>query len=171
MARLGCVCGGEMTNTQGPSKHVLNVFYMSEAEAAISYDPQIRLWDFYTGWDDKKKCDNSFQKRSEPVEYWHCTECGRVHEVQAISCGKRLRTYCPHTLDSEPNPDPNGMKELLVLTDVNMDMKLAEDNQLTLLDYLNNNDFVRYFITEDEQNVYAQENGQWKKMVYDLEPV
>ena len=94
-----------------------------------------------------------------------------MHEVQAISCGKRLRTYCPHTLDSEPNPDPNGMKELLVLTDVNMDMKLAEDNQLTLLDYLNNNDFVRYFITEDEQNVYAQENGQWKKMVYDLEPV
>lgn len=171
MARLGCVCGGEMSNSQGPSKHILNVFYMTEAEAAITYNPQIKLWDFYTGWDEKNKCDNSFRNRSEPVEYWHCTECGRVHEVQAISCGKRLRDYCPHTLDDEPELNLNEMKELLVLTDMEMDKRLSENNSLTLADYIKNNNSVRYFITVDEQNVYIQENGGWKLKVYTRETV
>ena len=171
MARLGCVCGGEMTNTQGPSKHILNVFYLEEAEIAISYDPQIRLWDFYTGWDEKGKCHNSFQNRNEPVEYWYCTECGRVHEVQAISCGKRLRTYYPHVLDKKPELNSFDMKELLVLTDLEMDKKLSEDSCLTLADYIKNNNSVKYFITEDEQNVYIQQNGQWELKVYTQETV
>ena len=56
MARLGCKCGAEMTNTVAPSKHEINVFYMTEAESAIQMNPEIRLWDFYSGWDEKNNC-------------------------------------------------------------------------------------------------------------------
>ena len=60
MARLGCKCGAEMTNTEAPSKHEINVFYMTEAESAIQMNPEIRLWDFYSGWDEKNNCPVSF---------------------------------------------------------------------------------------------------------------
>ena len=85
MARLGCYCGSDMTNTEGPSPHRLNVFLKSEVDEVLSYNPDIPLWDFYTGWDELAECWNSFQKRSEPVEYWYCTECrlkwcGKYHE-------------------------------------------------------------------------------------------
>ena len=80
MARLGCHCGADMTNTDGPSPHRLNVFLKSEVDKALSYNPDIPLWDFYTGWDELAECRNSFQNRSEPVEYWYCTECKRIYE-------------------------------------------------------------------------------------------
>ncbi len=53
MARLGCKCGADMTNTISPSKNIINIFYLKEAMNAINSNPRIRLWDFYTGWDDK----------------------------------------------------------------------------------------------------------------------
>ncbi len=65
MARLGCHCGADMTNTDGPSPHRLNVFLKSEVDKALSYNPDIPLWDFYTGWDELAECRNSFQNRSE----------------------------------------------------------------------------------------------------------
>lgn len=67
MARLGCRCGAEMTNTIVPSRNEINVFYESEAEEAIQMNPEIQLWDFYTGWDERNNCGNSFQNRVEPV--------------------------------------------------------------------------------------------------------
>lgn len=75
MTRLGCRCGAGMTNTVCPSSHQLNVFLKSEIEEALSYNPDIPLWDLYTGWDELAECENSFQNRTEPVEYWYCTEC------------------------------------------------------------------------------------------------
>ena len=56
MARLGCHCGADMTNTDGPSPHRLNVFLKSEVDKALSYNPDIPLWDFYTGWDELAEC-------------------------------------------------------------------------------------------------------------------
>ena len=41
MARLGCRCGAEMTNTEGPSPHRLNVFLKSEIDKALSYNQDI----------------------------------------------------------------------------------------------------------------------------------
>ena len=94
MARLGCHCGADMTNTDGPSPHRLNV----------------------TGWDELAECRNSFQNRSEPVEYWYCTECKRIYEVQAVSCGRILRNF---KYVSEPTEKCNldGFEELFILWD------------------------------------------------------
>ena len=80
MARLGCHCGAD---TDGPSPHRLNVFLKSEVDKALSYNPDIPLWDFYTGWDELAECRNSFQNRSEPVEYWYCTECKRIVTIHS----------------------------------------------------------------------------------------
>lgn len=81
---------------------------------------------------------------------------------QALSQG----FYCPHILDVKPEVNPFGMKELLVFTDLEMDKQLSENNNLILADYIKDNKSVKYFITEDEKNVYIQENGQCKLKEY-----
>lgn len=169
MARLGCTCGGEMTNTQGPSQHILNVFFVSEANEAIAYNPQIRLWDFYTGWDEIKDCEHSFQSRNQPVEYWYCTECGRIHEVQRISCGKIIRSYSPQHLEKEPIVDLQNLKELLVLTDIEMDKMLVDYNEMLLSEYVNSPRNVKYYSSIDEKTVYIYENEHWKPLIYQME--
>ena len=160
MARLGCKCGAEMTNTEAPSKHEINVFYMTEAESAIQMNPEIRLWDFYSGWDEKNNCENSFQNRKEPVEYWFCTECKRVHEVQAISCGKIIRSFVPHEISDNQKFDYSMLEKLIVLTDIEMDELLSTNEQLSLSEYINRETPVKYYITKDEKIVYVVKNGQ-----------
>lgn len=159
MARLGCRCGAEMTNTEAPSKHELKVFYRSEAEVAIQNNPLIRLWDFYSGWDDKNNCEESFQSRGEPVEYWYCTECKRVHEVQAASCGKILRSYIPQTGDNR-DIDYRSLEELILLTDIEMDELLSTCETMTLKEYINRDTPIKYYITDNETIVYIVKNGQ-----------
>lgn len=151
MARLGCFCGAEMTNTVAPSKNLLKIFYYNEAEDAIRENPTIRLWDFYTGWDEKNECKNSFMKRTEPVEYWKCSVCKRVYEVQAKSCGRILRAYKPQEEFDEDSVRISDLKELLVLEDVEMDDMLSEEEGMTLKEYLNKRKQLRYFISEDEE--------------------
>jgi hypothetical protein len=160
MARLGCKCGAEMTNTEAPSKHELNVFYKSEAEVAIKGNPEIRLWDFYTGWDEKNNCENSFQNRKEPVEYWFCTECKRVHEVQAVSCGRIVRSFEPLEIGVNQLIDYSTLEELIVLTDFEMDELLSTHENMTLSEYIEHEAQARYFITSDEKKVYIVKDGQ-----------
>ena len=160
MARLGCKCGAEMTNTEAPSKHEINVFYMTEAESAIQMNPEIRLWNFYSGWDEKNNCENSFQNRKEPVEYWFCTECKRVHEVQSISCGKIIRSFVPHEISDNQKLDYSMLEKLIVLTDIEMDELLSTNEQLSLSEYINRETPVKYYITKDEKIVYVVKNGQ-----------
>ena len=136
MARLGCYCGAGMSNPECPSPHRLNIFLKSEVDAAISYNPDISLWDFYTGWDESAECRNSFQKRFEPVEYWHCTECGRIFEVQAVSCGRIIRGFKPVSFSAEDACNLEGFEELFVLWDIEMDEYLGIDRDYPLRDYI-----------------------------------
>ncbi len=154
MARLGCKCGAEMANTISPSKNRLSIYYIQEVKDAINSNPQIRLWDFYTGWDEKNNCNNSFQDRNEPVEYWYCTSCKRVYEVQAESCGKIMRTYALEKEKKSEKIDISSLTELLVLTDEEMDKLLAQNEKLTLQDYLAQRSTPRVYITADEKTVY-----------------
>ena len=152
MARLGCHCGADMTNTEGPSPHRLNVFLKSEVDKALSYNPDIPLWDFYTGWDELAECRNSFQNRSEPVEYWYCTECKRIYEVQAVSCGRILRNF---KYVSEPTEKCNldGFEELFILWDEEMDDFLDLGNDYRLKDYISQLK-VRHYISSDQKTIY-----------------
>ena len=163
MARLGCKCGAEMTNTVAPSEHILNIYYMKEAEDAIRDNPNIRLWDFYTGWDEKNNRKISFKRRKELVEYWYCTECKKIYEVQAISCGKMLRGFEPSK--EYPEKESEISKELVVLWDVEMDNCLSDEN-MTLKKYLNKNNNRRYFISEDEVFVLVKNNQNETIAVY-----
>ena len=157
MARLGCICGADMTNTEAPSRNRISVFYLSEADAAIHNNPKIKLWDFYSGWNEKDVRNDTFQLRNEPVEYWYCTYCKRVYEVQAESCGRIIRTYEPIEPKGQDFSDDIGTKELLVLTDIEMDQRLSEEPELLLKDYLDRAREIKYYISADESMVYAVE--------------
>ena len=153
MARLGCRCGAEMTNTEGPSPHRLNVFLKSEIDKALSYNQDISLWDFYTGWDELAECRNSFQNRSEPVEYWYCTGCGRIYEVQAVSCGRILRCF-KSVSDLTEKYSPEGLEELFILWDKEMDDFLDLGNDYRLKDYVSQVK-VKHYISSDQKTVYG----------------
>lgn len=154
MAGLACYCGADMTDTEGPSPHLLNVFLRSETDKALSYNPNICLWDLYTGWDELAECDNSFQNRSEPVEYWYCTECRRIYEVQAVSCGKILRCFkYVSTPAEEYNLD--GFEELFVLMDKEMDDIICKDRYYLLKDYIEKPSEIKIFISPDQKNIFV----------------
>ncbi len=168
MARLGCKCGSEMTNTLSPSKNRLNIYYMKEALDAINSNPQIKLWDFYTGWDEKNSCNNSFMDREEPVEYWFCTNCRRVYEVQAKSCGKITRSYYVCEYINSIDTEYSSLAELLVLSDVEMDKLLSQNEKMTLQEYLTQGKTPKVYISADERTVYVKiENN--KTMIYHCE--
>ncbi|MCR5608281.1 MAG: hypothetical protein K6G26_04385 [Lachnospiraceae bacterium] len=160
MARLGCcICGGEMRNTVTPSENRLNVFYREEGLDAIRDNEDIALWDFYTGWDEKNACDNSFQKRSEPVEYWFCSECKSVHEVQRVASGRIIRSYKYIKSFNEDILIVDGLKELLVLKDIEMDELLSED-RILLRDYITIEKDIRYFINAAETKGYIVKDNK-----------
>ena len=169
MARLGCVCGEEMSNTDAPSKYRINIFYKKEAKEAILNNPQIRLWDFYSGWDEKNKCNNSFQDRKEPVEYWYCPKCRRVYEVQAKSLGKIIRVFTPQTNQTENFLLNSGMDELIVLSDNKMDEFLSTAESMILADYLKVNQFPIIYISNDEEYVYILNDNQKVSTTYKRE--
>ncbi len=169
MARLGCKCGAEMTNTEAPSRHVVSIFYKSEAEVAIDHDPNIRLWDFYSGWDEKNGCNNSFQNRNELVEYWYCTECKRVSEVQAISCGRVLRTFAPDDNNDFEFQNLSQFRELIVLKDVDMDDLLSREENMGLKEYLDRKRAAKYYLSNDESVAYIVMNEGATVMKYTQE--
>ncbi len=154
MARLACYCGADMTDTNGPSPHLLNVFLRSEIDKALSYNPNICLWDLYTGWDELTECDNSFQNRSEPVEYWYCTECKRIYEVQAISCGRILRCF-KSVADFTEEYNLNGFEELFILWDKEMDDVICKDRYYLLKDYIERTFTIKFFISSDQKTIYG----------------
>lgn len=169
MARLSCKCGAEMTNTLSPSPHSLKIFYRKEIETAIQANPDIRVWDLYSGWDEKRGCDNSFQDRSEPVQYWYCEDCKRVYEIQDVSCGKILRDYKPDYDNFENLPEVSEItsyREIIVLTDIEMDLLLSFSEEKKLSDYMGSVGEKRYYISENEEAVYVLRDEKQIVCVY-----
>lgn len=163
MARLACFCGADMTNTEDPSQHLLNVFLRSEIDKTLSYNPNICLWDLYTGWDELAECDNSYQNRSEPVEYWYCTKCKRIYEVQAISCGKILRCFKPVS-DLKEEYSLDGFEEMFIMWDQEMDDIICKDRNYLLKDYIEKPSLIKNFISHDQKIIYGI-NMKTKKLL------
>ncbi len=169
MSRLGCRCGADMTDTEGPSPHLLNVFLKSEIDNALSYNPDIALWDLYTGWDELAECQNSFQNRPEPVEYWYCTECKRIYEVQAISRGGILRCFKPVS-DLTEECTLENFEELFIFWDKEMDDFLGFGSDYPLKDYLAQVK-EKHFISPDQKTIYGFDAATNKLICkYILEP-
>lgn len=157
MARLGCVCGTDMTNTEGPSPHRLSIYYKEEIESAIKGNPNIYLWDFYTNWDSLNNCRKTFQNRQEPVEYWFCTKCFRIFEVQAVANGRILRSYKRSSVDIEGITELERYKRIFVLWDKEMDLFLSKDREYLLTKYVNQ-ERIKYYISIDTKTVYGYDD-------------
>ena len=75
------------------------------------------------------------KKSSEPVEYWYCTECRRIYEVQAVSCGEVLRVFKPDAnYTDEYNID--NFEELFILWAKEMDDFLDFGRDYRFKDYI-----------------------------------
>ena len=162
MARLGCKCGAIMGTSECPSPYSLDIFYDSEIQSALADDPCLKLNDFLTGWSEKEGCQRNYQHRKTPVEYWYCTECHRVYEVQAIPRGRWLRIY--NRSDTVIDADYSTWKKIFVMPDTVTDASTEENWEITLDDYLKQHDSVRYYLSPDETIVLAEDSKSLKPL-------
>ena len=154
MARMLCKCGEIMGTSVSPSPYIIYVYYEQEVRSAIAENPKIQLTDFLSDWDEVNREQKKFMKRSEPVEYWYCTECQRVYETQAKMGGHWLRAY--QRVESQPqNVSFEDWTRIYILKDVETDAALEEAPRLLLSDYLEMHIDICYFIASDERTVIA----------------
>lgn len=154
MSRMLCKCGAIMGSSVSPSPYSICVYYEREVQSAIADNPEILLSDFLTEWDEVNGEHKVFTKRSEPVEYWYCTECQRVYETQTQIGGHWLRVY-HRTADQVPYISLEEWTRIYVLEDVETDAVLEESPKMLLSDYLQMHASVRYLLSPDERMVVA----------------
>ena len=168
MARLGCKCGSDMCTSDSPSPYMLDIYYASEIRQVLANDPDIKLHDFLMGWSEKEGCQKEYRQRSEPVEYWYCTECQRVYEVQAVQGGRWLRIY--KRSDAISNADYSHWKLIYVMPDTETDTATEANLAISLADYLKQHDAVHYYLSPDETLALAVDGATSKPLFcYKLE--
>ena len=153
MSKLLCKCGEGMSKSDCPSPNSLYIFYKDEVDSAIQHDPNIALHSFLSGWDDNKHCHRTYSLRKEPVDYWYCTECKRIYEVQLIPGGRWLRVF--NRIDVAVKDDYSKWKRIYVLTDCDTDAATEENYDIRLVDYLNRHDSIHFYLAHDEKNACA----------------
>ncbi len=162
MAGLLCRCGAGMETTTCPSPHKLMIYYKCEIDAALQLDPNITLSDFLSDWSTLRNCHHSYMNRKEPVEYWFCTECSRVYEVQAKPLGHWLRIF---KLINSDVADYDNWKQIFVLLDVETDDATERDVNASLNQYLKDHDSMKYYISPDESEIVAYSDNSAKKYI------
>lgn len=124
MGRLGCNCGATMSSVDCPSPNIVHIFEEKEVNKALENNPSIRLWDF-----------RSMRRK---YEYWYCTSCRRVHQVN-VETGYCVLRYTPIGKSEDQigiMGIPAGWQELYVITDVELDDVTERDFSITLAEYL-----------------------------------
>ncbi len=154
MSRMLCKCGATMGTSVSPSPYSLCIYYEQEIFSALADNPQILLSDFLTDWDELKGLQKKFMKRSEPVEYWYCTECHRVYETQMRIGGHWLRVY-QRTECQLSNVSFEGWTRIFVFEEVETDTFLEKFPQLLLFDYIKMHEDILYLLSPDERTVVA----------------
>lgn len=168
MAQLGCRCGERMYTSDDPCPYIVDIYYKSEADKAISDDPAITLHNFMLGWDEKNNCQREYMDRPEPVEYWFCPVCKRVYEVQCFPCGRWLRIY--KRLRVAGSDDFTGWTRIYVISDTDVYAVYEENPDILLSDYLKQHDSVLYYLSPDEKTVHTVDKATAKVVFsYELE--
>ena len=124
MGRLGCNCGAIMSSVDCPSQNIIHIFTEQEVEETVKNRPSLRLWDF--------------RSEHRQYEYWYCTDCGRVHQVD-VDTGCCVLRYVPVGASDDQYvilAIPSDWSELYVITDVELDEVTEHDFSITLADYL-----------------------------------
>lgn len=141
MARLGCLCGKGMSNSNCPSEDILHVYSKDEIESALQEDPAITLLDFYA--------------IRRPYEFWYCHGCGRVHQVNL----ERLRVW--HTFErlsiSEYTASEidSAWEEIYVFTDTEIDDITEKDFSITLSKFMQMRRTFEYWYQPERNIVQA----------------
>lgn len=141
MARVGCVCGNILSNTNCPSEDIIHVYLAEKAEGLLKDDPSLTLWDFYSNHKDG-------------YDFWYCRECKRVYvfKIRQAKGGSFIRIAA----NEAPVSKLDGTwKELYVFTDVDIDVTTDLDMAYPLKDYLQRERKYRYWYNEAEQLVLA----------------
>ena len=168
MAQLGCRCGERMYTSDDPSPYIVDIYFKTETDKAINDDPKTTLHNFMLGWDEKNDCQREYMERQEPVDYWFCPVCKRVYEVQNIPHGRWLRIY--KKSNEVVSYNENGWKQIYIITDMDVYAAYEETDDILLSDYLQQHDFVRYYLSPDEKIVCAVDKATAKVLFnYTLE--
>lgn len=155
MARIKCVCGNRMSNSDAPSKNILNVFKRTDVKSALKETPNISLFDFETS-------------QTENFEYWYCTECKRVHVVEKIPNGKVIRRY---KNINEKESVPQETKEQIYVYSATELYDLEEENfKITLAEVIEQSGEKHlYYLTPDKKSVFRKTNELYGFKVYENE--
>ena len=124
MGRLGCNCGATMSSVDCPSPNIIHIYEDKEVKKALKDNPSVGLWDF-----------RSIRRE---YEYWYCTNCGRVHQVNVVT-GYCVLRYTPIGKSDDLIGImcvPVDWEELYVITDVELDDVTERDFSIKLADYL-----------------------------------
>ncbi len=148
MSRLGCRCGGVMSTTSCPSPNWLYIYTEDEIHNAISWNVDINVLDFLTDWDAKTDTRREYQTRKEPVEYWYCTDCHRVYEVQSKPGGRWLRIY--QRRENNTCSDYDKWKRIYILPDTKTEFYTEINPGIRLVDYFKC-DVCSYYLSPDEK--------------------
>ncbi len=157
MANLGCYCGTTLYDTGTPSQNRIHIYTESEIQASLKLVPKLKFWDFT--YDSEK-----FPVKNEnQIEYWYCTDCGRVYVVPHKPNALTLWVY-----EKLPGNIPDGVRvdksweRLHIFTDTE-GYDAAEANNCAGYDTVMLEDFIYrrprkfvYFISPDEKYVVAQ---------------
>ena len=166
MAGLLCRCGYGMESTLCPSPYKLIIYYKNEIDVAMQIDPNITLIDFLNNWSTLNNSPYTYMNRREPVEYWFCTQCNRVYEIQAKPLGHWLRIF-KMTTDNSVNIDFNSWKQIFIFSDVDTDAATEKNINLTLNQYIDAHISKQYFLSPDESQVIVRTDNTLT--VYSLE--
>jgi hypothetical protein len=141
------------------------VYYQSEIEEALSDQSNLRLQDFLAGWDETNECQKQYMKRETPVEYWFCTECKRVYEVQIH--GRWLRVFQRQEPSSPTLPQIDGnWKRIYVFPDTVTDTATEADADIGLSDFIKQNCFAREYHSSPDERLVVARNASTKAIEF-----
>ena len=146
-----------MGSSECPSPYRVAIYYEQEVKDALALDPDVTLQDFLSDWSEKNNCAHAYMSRTEQVDYWLCTECHRVYEVQAKAQGRWLRIFIPSET-SQDSLDLSCRKRIYVFRDVETDAATEKKIDLRLEDYLKQHQNPAYYLSEDETSASVMDS-------------
>lgn len=122
MARVGCICGNVLSNSDCPSKDVIYIYFRKDVDVAILTNPSITLWDFYS--------------IDSPYVYFYCHNCGRVYKFNIKGTGEwwifgKADSFEEQSLNSD-------WQEVYVFTDIEIDEITEENFTIGLAEFIKN---------------------------------
>ena len=144
MARLGCLCGNSLSNSDCPSANILEVYYKDDVAKQIAEDPRLSFWDYY--------CED------RNYLFWYCQYCKRVH-VQDMRARRMWRVYnIIESNEVDNNIPTDEWQEIYVISDVDRYKITEEDinDELLLSEFVKKANFkYTYFVSPDKRKIVA----------------